>query len=126
MEMSNRPQYVNVIGETLIAPHSLSDMCEQIALRVASLDGNYKRDFDSLLEQLITTPDSEETRRLAFRLQAAQQEVKEVFQKIRGQSNPYVVTDVCPICKHMKIFDNRDGYCSDCAQGDPVADLEES
>jgi len=40
-----------VIGDTtLIAPHTLSDMCEQTAMRVARLDGEYKALFDELLE----------------------------------------------------------------------------
>lgn len=114
-----------VIGDTtLIAPHTLSDMCEQTAMRVARLDGEYKALFDELLELLVTNGDTDRINRIKVSLAAKQCEVKEIFQKVRGTSNPYVVTEPCPICHRRRTFDSRDGYCADCAQGDPVADLE--
>lgn len=119
-----RMVHINGIGTTLYGPESLSDMCEQIALRVSHLDANYRNWFKQLMEELVDNPESDQAKRIAMSLAASQQEVKEIFQKVRGTSNPYVVTEPCPICHRRMTFDSRTGYCADCAQGDPVADLE--
>jgi hypothetical protein len=121
-----KPNYVHIngIGVTLMGPESLSDMCEQTAMRVSRLDANYRSWFDQLMEELTDNGNSDQLKQIAMSLAATQQEVKEIFQKVRGTSNPHVVTEPCPICRRRRTFDSSIGYCADCAQGDPIADLE--
>ncbi|NIN00479.1 MAG: hypothetical protein GTO24_21075 [candidate division Zixibacteria bacterium] len=80
-----KPRFVVIMGKTLRGPQSLSDICEKIALRAAQLDAQYRVWFNELFDELMEHDESDRAKRLALSLQVIQQEINEIYQKVRDK-----------------------------------------